>query len=486
MSEPILRKTQPPQDEEGNHWSSDRLDRKKFADQLTRLVESTNQPFVIGIEAPYGSGKSYFLSRWRKDLLLKEHTAIYIDAWATDFSDSPLVAFVAEFEHTLKKTSDTTLKKRVSDLSKAAGVHLYQKGLPVALRIATSGLFDFADLKKLVGDNLTNSVSAQSAELVEAIAREEIAQHSKAVNSIKEFRNKLSELVNRSREEISQDHKFVVIIDELDRCRPDYAIEMLECIKHFFSVEGLVFVIAYDKTHLAGCIASVYSEKLDTDAYLRKFIDWRTTLPSQKGADFVLHTCRQLSMQEVIHHERDFSNFIEFCSTGAIAENTSLRSLEQEISNISLSLRVLNIRQPHLGDVFGVYCFLRVSENGNFEKLANAEISAEHFLRYFDNKTENLKEDHFGTLKFMRQIIFALTQNDFDRDPTLSATLSKELASTSDQRSDEIEKMLEMENDAREYRMFLERAFRKTVDPQTQTWLAAIQNSFQTSLHQTR
>jgi hypothetical protein len=446
------------------------------------LVESTNQPFVIGIEASYGSGKSYFLSRWKKDLLLKGHTAIYIDAWATDFSDSPLVAFVAEFKQTLQKTSETTLKKRVADLSKAAGVHLYQKGLPVALRIATSGLFDFADLKKMVGENITDSTSI----LVEAIAKEEIAQHSKAANSINEFRKRLSELVKGSRDKISQDHKFVVIIDELDRCRPDYAIEMLECIKHFFSVEGIVFIIAYDKTHLAGCIASVYSEKLDTDAYLRKFIDWRSTLPPQKGESFIVSTCRQLAVEEVFHHHSDVTDFIKFCSTGAAIENTPLRNLEQEISSMALSLRVLNIRQPHLGDLFGVYCFLKASENGKFEKLATAEMSAESFLQYLDRKNENLGEDQFRTVKFMRQIIFALTQNDFDRDPTLSTKLSKELTSTNDQRQNQIERLLDMENKAREYRTFLEIAFKRTVDPQTSTWLATIQSSFQTSLHQTQ
>ncbi|WP_081764293.1 P-loop NTPase fold protein [Sphingobium sp. Ant17] len=62
-----------------------------------------------------------------------------------------------------------------------------------------------------------------------------------------------------------------VVVDELDRCRPDYAIALLESIKHLFDVPGVVFVIALHGRQLTASIEAVYGAKFDATAYLRRF-----------------------------------------------------------------------------------------------------------------------------------------------------------------------------------------------------------------------
>src|SRR6185312_12002549 len=72
----------------------------------------------------------------------------------------------------------------------------------------------------------------------------------------------------------------VFIIDELDRCRPNYAVEVLEQIKHFFSVKGIVFVLSIDKVQLGNAVRGFYgSDRINADEYLRRFIDLEYTMP---------------------------------------------------------------------------------------------------------------------------------------------------------------------------------------------------------------
>ncbi|WVV48879.1 P-loop NTPase fold protein [Pseudomonas sp. NA13] len=64
-----------------------------------------------------------------------------------------------------------------------------------------------------------------------------------------------------------------IFIDELDRCRPTYAIELLERVKHFFELEDCRFIVASDSTQLAHSVRAVYGEKFYSERYLSRFFD---------------------------------------------------------------------------------------------------------------------------------------------------------------------------------------------------------------------
>jgi len=59
-------------------------------------------------------------------------------------------------------------------------------------------------------------------------------------------------------------------VDELDRCRPDFALGLLERIKHLFDVEGIAFVLLVNRSQIEGYIRTVYGNA-DAEAYLLKF-----------------------------------------------------------------------------------------------------------------------------------------------------------------------------------------------------------------------
>ena len=116
------------------------------------------------------------------------------------------------------------------------------------------------------------------------------------------FREQLGEardfLTNRPRTRPVK--PIVVTIDELDRCRPTYAVKVLERIKHYFDVPGIVFVIATDGTNLPNAVGSVYGAKIDGELYLRKFFDYEFDLQDPDPRRFVRVLADQFDFNPII------------------------------------------------------------------------------------------------------------------------------------------------------------------------------------------
>ena len=84
-----------------------------------------------------------------------------------------------------------------------------------------------------------------------------------------------------------------ILVDELDRCRPTYAIEMLERVKHLFNVDNVVFVLATDTDQLSSAIKAVYGAGFDSPRYLNRFFDQTYEFPEPAVGDFLGQLLRQ-------------------------------------------------------------------------------------------------------------------------------------------------------------------------------------------------
>jgi hypothetical protein len=82
-----------------------------------------------------------------------------------------------------------------------------------------------------------------------------------------------------------------IFIDELDRCRPDYAVTYLETIKHLFDTEGLIFILAVDMNQLE-CSTRVLYGDLDFSEYFRKFCHRVVKLP-EPSRQFIRQLCQR-------------------------------------------------------------------------------------------------------------------------------------------------------------------------------------------------
>lgn len=263
-----------------NPFQYDQLAREESVEILTHLVSSIEGPCVLAIDAAWGTGKTTFLRIWTQHLSNKGATVIQFNAWETDFSNDPFVALSAELTDSLRNHQRGKLLAR--KLRKAAKEVLSQ-AVPSAIKHATAGMINIDSLLE-DDDRLSN--------------------YQKAKKSIREFRKTLQdtaeELVKANR-----NHSLFVVIDELDRCRPSYAIELLETAKHLFMVNHIVFVLTVDRYQLAHSIKVLYGKDFDASGYLRRFFDIDFRLPDPERGIFIKARLRDIKLSDYFDSTKD-------------------------------------------------------------------------------------------------------------------------------------------------------------------------------------
>ena len=135
-----------------NPFLNDRLGRKQIAENLTLLVQSTNQPFVISVQAPWGWGKTTFIKMWKAQLESLGHVCFYFNAWENDFVEDPLIAFVGEINKTIiDKSPKGQISIQIKKLQTVGG-RIIRRALPLTIQIATQGLLGQESVKKVSDD----------------------------------------------------------------------------------------------------------------------------------------------------------------------------------------------------------------------------------------------------------------------------------------------------------------------------------------------
>jgi len=200
------------------------------------------------------------------------------------------------------------------------------------------------------------------------LAKEQIQQYERSKKTIVEFREALKDFAST----ISYGERqkpLVFIIDELERCRPDFSIEVLEKIKHFFNVENIVFILGADKEQLGSSMKTVYGEGLNVDGYFQRFIDFDYMLPASNQARFV----------QVLFEEHGFLEYFSsgsayFQKLGVIAINVfadlfevyqlTLREQKSACSLLSLAIRTTK-NKTELHPIFLCYLIILKVKRAN-------------------------------------------------------------------------------------------------------------------------
>ena len=271
-------------------FTSDKLDRLKSAVMLTQLIDRVDTPFVLGLNAMWGDGKTTFVEMWRHHLCTAQIRCLYFNAWESDYADDPLISFIGEMGAQLEGSGKLTRLSETWKQVKEKGALLAKRLVPVVLKVGTAGVLDL--------DSFTEqSLASAAADL----AKEKIEHYAANKNTVKEFKARLAAFVKELSEQGEGGKRPVVFFgDELDRCRPTYAVELLERIKHFFEVEGLIFVLSLDKDQLGHSIRAVYGAGINVEGYLRRFIDLEFQLPKVSGINFLHYQAEQYQLQEVL------------------------------------------------------------------------------------------------------------------------------------------------------------------------------------------
>ena len=317
-------------------YAGDALKRnEQIGDLLTQLLKTQNEPLVLAINGAWGSGKTTLLNMWIP-AAEKKFTLVHFNAWETDYAKDPLIALVAELKDKLKGIAP---EDKLCDFMRIVG--------SVALKGLSGGLLCTSDFSP-------DEMKAKSQKSSEKL----LAEYEGTRNLLNTFKEKLAELA------ASIDNKpLVFVIDELDRCRPTYAIELLERIKHLFSVKGVCFVLALDKKQLGESIKAVYGN-IHTEGYLRRFIDLTYNLPEANTKDFVQMLLERSCLLDYVGgrsvHEGAADWIQKSVSYSSGVFGFSLRDIEHVVRQIALASRATTsnkILSPLILSVLGAIKF---------------------------------------------------------------------------------------------------------------------------------
>lgn len=264
-----------------NAWEGDLWGRKYLGERLTNYVDRLQCGAVLTLDARWGEGKTWFVKHWQKHLEHTDHNVIYLDAFANDYLDDPFLLITSEITNILSKDKKT--KKNVEnliELSASIGTALLPSLPKVALTMGLH-LIGAGFLGGLLQQGYENakdeveSLTEEASDRIKESIQEKIARHEAEKKTLNDFKKYLTETVSKL------DKPLVFIIDELDRCRPDFAIRLIERIKHFFDTPKIVFVLVMNKTQLLQSIKTFYGYDSEIQGdYLEKFVDFTIQFPS--------------------------------------------------------------------------------------------------------------------------------------------------------------------------------------------------------------
>lgn len=256
----------------------DVLQRVAIGQSLSNLVQRIEDPMVVALDGGWGTGKTYFLKRWVGAHTLDNNgtaTTVYFDAFANDYLSDPLPAIVSALSERFPQDQESAVTR-----IKAAAFKLAK---PLARFGLTMATFGATEVLAPVGDAAVNAMNAEASNALEYYWSQEAGRRA----AMREFHSALAELVDAQTNEEDGNTpagaQLVIVIDELDRCRPDYALEVLEVIKHFFAIPGVAFILGVNLEALENSVKARYGPDIDASAYLRKFINVSLALPSEIG-----------------------------------------------------------------------------------------------------------------------------------------------------------------------------------------------------------
>ena len=259
---------------EHDPFKNDLLGREEPVKVLTNLIRSIEGPCVLAVDGAWGAGKTTFLNILSGNLRGHDFRVVEFSAWETDFADDPFLALTQELTASLCENVPASLQGRIEEVKKAAKEVLL-RALPGTIRVATAGILDVSPF-----------VEKEAGQALASYAQSKLDNYLEARKSLRAFKNMLEQLAAELAR-ANNDLPLVVVIDELDRCRPSYAVELLETAKHLFTVDHIVFVLALNRLELAHSICAVYGIGFDAEGYLRRFFDVYFPLPESKRRPFI-------------------------------------------------------------------------------------------------------------------------------------------------------------------------------------------------------
>lgn len=369
---------------------NDDYNRRSLADNLLKLLNSNLDVSPIVIDGAWGTGKTIFCKKLMHEIESGDSfTPVYIDAYHADHVNEPLLTIISAILQLVPKNERAEKIKKI--------IPAIRYGLKAAMKAAAGHIFrqDADGMIAEFEDELKEASSTAIDISVEALLKD----HIEANQNLDTLRNTL--------EDIAKIKPMVIFVDELDRCRPSYAVTMLEVIKHVFNVENVKFILINNMEQLRASINHCYGNSVDAQRYLDKFVKFTLSLPHEHPVTY--DTYRKASLS---HFENLVKNSPTLKASGLYKEGylsilgrlidinaLSLREIETFIRYLEVYTVVSDgyfsneKRYTEQGCVF-IAIYLCVFEQKLASDIVSDKLDAKDILKVFG--LENLKALRYG------------------------------------------------------------------------------------------
>lgn len=403
----------------GDPFRYDSLERRPLVDFISELIKRLNGPFVMALDAPWGSGKTTLIRMLMEDLKGKNFQFTYFNAWKVDYVTDPLVALVSSIDRVDLGTEEanSTFRERLKTVKKVTNI-VAKRAVVAGAKALTLGVLDAEKEIEAVASGLAGD----------------------AIGDIVSAFNRESELLEKFRAELTaavaqlpiagKEPNLVVFIDELDRCRPSFAIELLERIKHLFDIPNIVFVLSIDKQQLEASTAAVYGSGINAAEYLRRFIDLEYGIPAANSKRYTENLMKRFNLDPIFAERKaseiayDRKNFVEFFTLLANAMGLSLRARERCITRLRVVMDQTPSNQYLDPILVALLIVLRSNNTGLFNRVITGEASADVVMEFLASLPGG-KEFQSGRPGIVIHAYLLAADRDHDRARVMEDQLRK-------------------------------------------------------------
>lgn len=363
--------------------SRDEFTRKPIAEKIIKLLDSDIDVSPLIIDGKWGTGKTEFCFKLKnliEDNNPNDYKVGYVNAFQADHANEPLLTLISEIVSFYPKKSyqrKRLIKNSVPYLRLVGGI-----GLKAGLGFAFGRYA--ADIPEAFSKGM-ETIEEGSKELIDLSLESLIEDQAEADRSLQTLKDALNN--------IAADNPVILLIDELDRCRPDFAVMMLETIKHVFDVENVQIILITNAEQLKATIKHSYGSETNSHDYLYKFFKYQINLPTstkdtagRSVENNVTYFRATVQASNAIPQEFKDNEFIYEIPTFLNVGKLSLRNIEQIVRCIETLIIFENKEQSKsriVEQILMVFLsFVHMMNEELFKQISNKGVVNKEFLDF--------------------------------------------------------------------------------------------------------
>ncbi|MEO3680488.1 P-loop NTPase fold protein [Rheinheimera sp. FR7-31] len=369
----------------------DYFDRKRFAGLLLSHIKMLPTPFAVGLDAPWGYGKTFFVQHVLKPEAEQTKLPLIIyDAFEHEKDGDvflSLVTTILENTVVLNQGEKTVVETAILDVARATAKFV-KAASDVTLNAVSKTLLRQSSEDLAAKFTSDTSAVENFANDIETGVEKFILERTRPGNSYRDIKESFKSSMRKLICTMSDKAKLIVVIDDLDRCTPKHALEILEAVHHLLNTDGIIFLFSYHRQQLERMVEHTYGIGIDATQYLNKFIGLNIQFPTpekliHKSGIFKLAKDRFDTYSENLDlNDEVLSDLLKYLHLFSLFSEVSAR-LTQAFSSLAIA-----IRRFCYGTSNGLYnrdlamiIFWALTKPNDLRQLTQTDISAEEVMR---------------------------------------------------------------------------------------------------------